>query len=293
MGIVSTAVGFAMATANDPKSGYDQSSRWGPDYDCSSLVITAFKKAGVPLTCTYTGNMFSDMISHGFKNVTHLINLATGAGLIAGDVLLNVVHHTAMCIGNGQLVQASQNEFGGVTGGRTGDQTGGEINIRSYYNFPWNYVLRYEESGSSGQAPATPSQEIQNGSYTVKSGDTLWGIAEKFYGNGAFYTKIMTANGLISSAIHPGQTLKIPDKNGSTQTVETSTCIVSLPILKYGDTGMRVRKVQALLDASGYSIPVNGDFDSVTKNAVESFQKAKNLIASGRVDVKTYEALLS
>lgn len=292
MSVISTAVAFAMATANDPKSGYDQGNRWGPDYDCSSLVITSFKKAGVPLTCTYTGNMFYDMTSHGFENVTHKINLATGAGLQKGDVLLNVVHHTALYIGDGKLVQASNNEFGGVTGGRTGDQTGSEINIHSYYNFPWTYVLRYKESTS--QTPATPSQEIQNGTYTVKSGDTLWGISEKVYGNGAYYSKIMTANGLISSAIHPGQVLKIPDKNGSTQTtVETSTCLVTLPILKFGDTGMRVRKVQALLDASGYSIPVNGDFDSVTKKAVESFQKAKGLIASGKVDVKTYEALLS
>ena len=65
-----------------------------------------------------------------------------------GDVLLNHVHHTAMYIGNGQLVQASINEKGTATGGQSGDQKQlwgqrGEINIRSYYNYPWNCVLRY------------------------------------------------------------------------------------------------------------------------------------------------------
>lgn len=51
-------------------------------------------------------------------------------------------------------------------------------------------------------------------SYTVKSGDSLWKIAQRFYGNGAQYTKIYNANrGLIGSnpnMIHPGQRLTIP-----------------------------------------------------------------------------------
>lgn len=56
-----------------------------------------------------------------------------------------------MSIGNGQLVAASQNEFGGITGGQTGDQTGKEIHVHGYYNFPWKYVLRYP---GGGVAPA-------------------------------------------------------------------------------------------------------------------------------------------
>ena len=295
MSIISDAVNNAVTIANSAKSGYDQANRWGPDYDCSSLVITAYKKAGVPLTCTYTGNMFSDMTAKGFKNVTHKVNLARGSGLEAGDVLLNVVHHTAMCIGNGNIVQASSNEFGGVTGGKTGDQTGNEINIRSYYNFPWNYVLRYEGEGASQKPTGTGAGEIQNGTYTVKSGDSLWSIAEKLYGNGSHFTKIMSANGMSTITIHVGQVLKIPEI-GRTQTPATpveAKCTVTLPIVKYGDTGMKVRKIQALLDASGFSIPIDGDFGFTTKNAIETFQKAKNIPVTSKVDAKTYEALLS
>ena len=55
----------------------------------------------------------------------------------------NHVHHTALYIGGGQLVQASINEYGTVTGGQTGDQTGREIYTRGYYNYPWDCVLRY------------------------------------------------------------------------------------------------------------------------------------------------------
>ena len=49
--------------------------------------------------------------------------------------------------------------------------------------------------------------------YTVKSGDCLWNIAKKYYGNGAQYTKIYNASkGKIKNPnlIYPGQVLTIP-----------------------------------------------------------------------------------
>ena len=144
MGIIDNAVTRALEIAADDSHGYDQTSRWGPDYDCSSLVIDCFKHAGLPLSCTYTGNMRSDMMRCGFEDVTGSVDLGTGAGLERGDVLLNHVHHTAMYIGDGQLVQASINEYGTTTGGQTGDQTGREIYTRGYYNYPWDCVLRYK-----------------------------------------------------------------------------------------------------------------------------------------------------
>ena len=150
MGVIENAVTCALEIAEDDSHGYDQSQRWGPDYDCSSLVISAFKKAGVPLSCTYTGSMRGDMLRCGFEDVTGSVDLPTGAGLERGDVLLNYIHHTALYIGGGQIVQASINEYGGTTGGQTGDQTGREIYTRSYYNYPWDCVLRY-----TGEEPET------------------------------------------------------------------------------------------------------------------------------------------
>lgn len=47
-------------------------------------------------------------------------------------------------------------------------------------------------------------------SYTVKKGDTLWGIAEKLLGSGTEYTKIKSLNNLSSDVIYEGQSLKIP-----------------------------------------------------------------------------------
>lgn len=46
--------------------------------------------------------------------------------------------------------------------------------------------------------------------YTVKSGDTLWKIAQKQLGSGNKYTQIMAASGLESDKLKVGQILKIP-----------------------------------------------------------------------------------
>ncbi len=158
--IIENAVSWMEQAAKDGSHGYDQTYRWGEkgDYDCSAAVITAFEQAGVPVKskgATYTGNMLQVFKQCGFQDVTGKINLATGAGLQRGDVLLNTVHHTALYCGNGKEVEASINEKGTATGGKPGDQTGKEFLIRSYRNYPWTHVLRYTggtaaSSGTSG-----------------------------------------------------------------------------------------------------------------------------------------------
>ena len=144
--IADKAVSIITAYANDNSHGYDQARRWGPDFDCSSLVIQCYEDAGVPVKAAGAGNtetMRGPFLRCGFSDVTGSVDLKTGAGLLPGDVLLNYVHHTAMYVWDGKVAQARINELGTVTGGKPGDQTGNEISIRSYYNYPWNCVLRY------------------------------------------------------------------------------------------------------------------------------------------------------
>lgn len=155
MNKIGAAVELARCMAADGKHGYDQTHRWGPDYDCSSLIITVWEQAGVPVRtggATYTGNMREVFLRCGFADVTGEVSLGDGRGLVAGDVLLNHRNHTAMMVDKYNLVQARINELGTVTGGQTGDQNGGEIAVRSYYNFPWDCVLRYRENdGEAGE----------------------------------------------------------------------------------------------------------------------------------------------
>lgn len=65
---------------------------------------------------------------------------------------------------------------------------------------------------------STPEERVDNSSnsqtYTVVSGDCLWNIAKRFYGNGSQYTIIYDANrdviGGNPNLIYPGQVLTIP-----------------------------------------------------------------------------------
>lgn len=63
-----------------------------------------------------------------------------------------------------------------------------------------------EERTPTANAPQTGKD------YTVQKGDSLWKIAKQHYGNGAEYTKIVSANPSITNPnlIYPGQVLKIP-----------------------------------------------------------------------------------
>ena len=165
--VVEIATQWMIDLANDDTHGYDQWYRWGEkgDYDCSSAVITAWETAGVPVKtkgATYTGNMKNVFLSCGFKDVTNTVNLSNGSGLIRGDVLLNEVHHVAMYVGNGKEVEASINEKGGATGGKPGDQTGAEVLIKNYRNYPWDCVLRYSAVANVVAAPKNVIKQKEN-----------------------------------------------------------------------------------------------------------------------------------
>lgn len=165
MNKIGAAVELARCMAADGKHGYDQTHRWGPDYDCSSLIITVWERSGVPVRtggATYTGNMREVFLRCGFADVTSEVSLGDGRGLVAGDVLLNHRNHTAMMVDKYNLVQARINELGTVTGGQTGDQNGGEIAVRSYYNYPWDCVLRYRENeGEAGEKAAEEAVQLR------------------------------------------------------------------------------------------------------------------------------------
>lgn len=152
MTVIEKAVQWAINTANDNSHGYSQADRWGPDYDCSSFVITAYQQAGLALReagASYTGNMRNAFLSCGFFDATNLVNLGSGGGIQAGDVLLNYSAHTCIAIGAGRVANCRTDEGHP----QAGDQSGNEIRLQSYWNYPWNCVLRYKEKLATNLQP--------------------------------------------------------------------------------------------------------------------------------------------
>ncbi|MEX0085164.1 peptidoglycan amidohydrolase family protein [Clostridium butyricum] len=159
--VVAKALEWAYKTANDNSIGYSQQNRWGdPDYDCSSFVISAYRYGGLSLAgATYTGNMYDTFLAEGFDDVTNEVNLATGEGLIAGDVLLNIIMHTEIYTGNGKKIGAHSSRL----------PKADQISENNYSNYPWNYVLRYavteneeeDDGGSSGNSGFVSNKYIE------------------------------------------------------------------------------------------------------------------------------------
>lgn len=124
--------------AMDDSHGYDQAHRNGPDYDCSSLIGTALNYAGFNVSpYSWTGNIAAQLWDCGFRTCR--------APWKAGDIHLTPGRHICMSVNQKEIVHARSNELGKTVGGKTGDQTGKEISVSSYYvpSYGWEYHLRY------------------------------------------------------------------------------------------------------------------------------------------------------
>lgn len=150
----------------DDGHGYTWDARWGDgtyetfylsdgtpitiqngDRDCSSNVISALQAIGIDTNgASYTGDMKDALLKTGLfewypMSVPHYAK--------RGDIYLNEAKHTAVCKSDNpdMMMQFSINENGGVHGGKQGDQTGSESNIRPYRNYPWDGRLCWKDRG--------------------------------------------------------------------------------------------------------------------------------------------------
>ena len=135
--------------ANDNTYGYSQkppSGRWGPDFDCSSIIYYAANKAGYPIDyggdkVRFTGTMLKDFEEAGFQ-ILPFANVGI-SDLKIGDILLNLALHAEVYVGDDKTVGANSAENGGFVG-NAGDQTDHEIDEHPVLTFDkgWDWVLR-------------------------------------------------------------------------------------------------------------------------------------------------------
>lgn len=139
------AVAWAEQIAADDRHGYSQVHRNNPDYDCSSFVGTALANAGFPVSIySTTRNLGEQLEKAGF--------VKCGKPWKRGDIHLAAGHHVTMSTDASHIVHASQSENGGIDG-QTGDQTGKEICVRSYYDLPYENTVHYRYAGAADEPP--------------------------------------------------------------------------------------------------------------------------------------------
>ncbi len=69
-----------------------------------------------------------------------------------------------------------------------------------------------DDTGNSSRSDDASAETPET--YTIQSGDTLWAICRKFYGEPTIYQKLADYNGIKNpNLIYAGDTLKIPDKS--------------------------------------------------------------------------------
>lgn len=173
--LIERVCSWMVAIANDNSHGYSQDSkkRWlSPDIDCSSFVILAWESQGIPVKSKYNASFTGDMKDAFIKAGFQCIKYSKDLPLLRGDVLLNEQHHVVLYLGNNQIVHASYSETGGKYG-REGDQTGGEVCVRSLYTpkYGWDYVLRYPDSLVAKNPYPVPTRTIAKG---MSGDDCRW-----------------------------------------------------------------------------------------------------------------------
>ncbi|MEH7360665.1 MULTISPECIES: N-acetylmuramoyl-L-alanine amidase [Priestia] len=142
--------------------------------------------------------------------------------------------------------------------------------IAVYLNLPRRAVPNPNPTPTPNPSPSEPGEKT----YTIKQGDTLYSIAQKY---GITVQALQEANTGLSDplTLQVGKTIVIPSGTSPTPTPTPPSEQYPLPngILKQGDSGEAVKQIQRALNAVNFKVgSVDGIYGVQTKDAVRRFQ---------------------
>lgn len=132
MSFIDTFIQNALDLISSGDYYYSQDRNDPHAMDCSLLVITALRKAGIQTTASYTGNLESGLIKTGrFQSMNF-----NSSHLKRGDILLRHNSgsdgHTVIYIGNGSIAESCNKKYG--------------LRVTNYYPNNYQTILRYKEN---------------------------------------------------------------------------------------------------------------------------------------------------
>jgi len=142
--------------------------------------------------------------------------------------------------------------------------------IAVYLNLPRRAVPN--PSPSPTPTPNPSPSEPDTKTYTIRQGDTLYSIAQKY---GITVQELQEANTGLSDplTLQVGKTIVIPSGTSSTPTPPAERYPLPNGILKQGDSGEAVKQLQRALNAVNFKVgSVDGIYGVQTKDAVRRFQ---------------------
>lgn len=177
-----------------------------------------------------------------------------------------------------------------VFGGTTHTDPGPHFPYAELKAYIWEELDKLTGAKKKTAAPKVDAK----GTYTVRKGDTLSGIAAALLGNARRFPEIAKLNGLSNAdLIRTGQVLKIPGKAAPAKTKYTPPPKTAFPFARnsyiglitgparshggyYKEERKYITWVQTRLNELGYPVPVTGEFRSQTFNAVSAWQKDRH-----------------
>ncbi|MEH7200263.1 N-acetylmuramoyl-L-alanine amidase [Priestia megaterium] len=142
--------------------------------------------------------------------------------------------------------------------------------IAVYLNLPRRAVPNPNPTPTPNPSPSEPGTKT----YTIKQGDTLYSIAQKY---SITVQALQEANTGLSDplTLQVGKTIVIPSGTSPTPSPTLPSEQYPLPngILKQGDSGEAVKQLQRALNAVNFKVgSVDGIYGVQTKDAVRRFQ---------------------
>lgn len=229
---VEKAIQWAVSIANDNSHGYSQSNRTGPNYDCSSLVSTAFKNAGFNVS----GSLNTASMRDAFQKAGFTVYKKGEVSLKRGDIMLrpktsSVGGHTELYLGDNKCVAAHDNYDN-----KTGDSSGREIQVRKKSECEfctkanYTYILRYEKK-SSVSISSVSSSNLTNTSAKITANLSATASVSKWTyflsTNKTAVTNINGADGNTHKTTSTVDCIRILDYTSSPKSLKTDSFTIT------------------------------------------------------------------